>query len=119
MSSISPVLEVDPTFVTAQGSSFFIGDGEGGISSFSRTADCQSTEDLAGSYCYASEGATPPGVQALPAGRSAPSGEFGHLQVFRSKIFQYFLCFLGHIWVCVVLISFHIDYNIGIYLSPW
>lgn len=69
---VSPVLEADPTFVTARGSSFFVGDGEGGLSC---AADCQSGEDLAGSYCYASRGATPPG--APPAGRSTPSGEFG------------------------------------------
>ncbi|KAM9334363.1 serine/threonine-protein kinase 11-interacting protein [Symphorus nematophorus] len=77
--SSSPILQAattteDPTFVTAQGSSFFIGDGQGDTSSLSYNTDCQSKEDLAGSYHYTA-GATPPEVQAQPAGRSTPNDD--------------------------------------------
>lgn len=62
----------DPTFMTAQGSSFFIGDAQGDVSSVSSNADSQSKEGLFGSYCYT---ATPPEFHAPPAGRSTPCGE--------------------------------------------
>ncbi|XP_029696317.1 serine/threonine-protein kinase 11-interacting protein [Takifugu rubripes] len=62
----------DPTFITAQGSSFFIGDGQGDVSSISSNADSQSKDGLFGSYCYTSTGATPPELHAPPAGRSTP-----------------------------------------------
>lgn len=65
----------DPTFITAQGSSFFIGDGQGDVSSISSNADSQSKDGLFGSYCYTSTGATPPELHAPPAGRSTPQGE--------------------------------------------
>lgn len=65
----------DPTFVTAQGSSFFIGDAQGDVSSISSNADSQSKDGLFGSYCYTSTGATPPDLHAPPAGRSTPHGE--------------------------------------------
>lgn len=79
--SSSPVLEAattteDPIFITAQGSSFFTGDGQGDTSSLSYTTDCQSKDDLAGSYRYTSIAATPPEVPAQRAGRSTPNGEF-------------------------------------------
>ncbi|XP_029302086.1 LOW QUALITY PROTEIN: serine/threonine-protein kinase 11-interacting protein [Cottoperca gobio] len=82
--SSSPVLEAastteDPTFVTAQGSSFFIRDGQGETSSLSYSTQCQSKEELAGSYRYTATGATPPGVQALPAGRSTPNDDVDFL----------------------------------------
>ncbi|XP_076579725.1 serine/threonine-protein kinase 11-interacting protein isoform X1 [Chaetodon auriga] len=72
--SSSPILETatttgDPTFVTAQGSSFFTRGGQADTSSLSYSTDCQSKEDLAGSYHYTTTGATPPEVQAQPAGR--------------------------------------------------
>ncbi|XP_018516543.1 serine/threonine-protein kinase 11-interacting protein isoform X2 [Lates calcarifer] len=75
--SSSPILETattteDQTFVTAQGSSFFIGDAPGDNYSLSYNTECQSKEDLAGSYHYTATGATPPQVQAQPAGRSTP-----------------------------------------------
>ncbi|KAI3366106.1 hypothetical protein L3Q82_009934, partial [Scortum barcoo] len=81
--SSSPILEAaittgDPTFVTAQGSSFFIRDGQGDTSSLSYNTDCQSKEDLAGiwlGYHYTATGATPPEVQAQPVGRSTPNDE--------------------------------------------
>ncbi|XP_044043779.1 serine/threonine-protein kinase 11-interacting protein isoform X2 [Siniperca chuatsi] len=78
--SSSPIFEAattteDPTFITAQGSSFFIGDGQGDTSSLSYSTECQSKEDLAGSYHYTSTGATPPEVQAQPAGRSTPNDD--------------------------------------------
>ncbi|KAM3585336.1 uncharacterized protein V6R79_014870 [Siganus canaliculatus] len=63
----------DPSFVTAQGSSFFIGDGPGDTSSLSYNTDCQSKEDLAGSYHYSTLDATPPGVDAQPPRRAASS----------------------------------------------
>ena len=77
--SSSPVLGAattteDTAFVTAQGSSFFIGDGQGDTSSLSYKSECQSKEDLAGSYHYIATGATPPEVKAQPAGRSAHNG---------------------------------------------
>ena len=61
----------DPTYVTAQGSSFFIGDDN---HSLSYSTDCQSKEDLAGSYHYTAISDTPPDAQAQPAGRSSPNG---------------------------------------------
>ncbi|XP_070711928.1 serine/threonine-protein kinase 11-interacting protein isoform X3 [Pempheris klunzingeri] len=78
--SSSPNLETattteDPTFLTAQGSSFFIGDGQGVTTSLSYNTDCQSREDLAGSYKYTATGATPPEVQALLARRSTPNDD--------------------------------------------
>ncbi|XP_026218660.1 serine/threonine-protein kinase 11-interacting protein isoform X2 [Anabas testudineus] len=73
--SSSPILETaiaseDPTFATAQGSSFFIGDRPSETCSLSDNTDCQSREDLAGSYHYTATGSTPPDVQPQPAGRS-------------------------------------------------
>lgn len=65
----------DPTFHTARGSSFFIGDAQGDVSSVSSNADSQSKDGLFGSYCYTSTGATPPEFHAPPAGRSTPQGE--------------------------------------------
>ncbi len=87
--SSSPIVEAtttteDPTFITAQGSSFFIADGQGDTSSLSYNTDCQSKEDLAGSYHYTATGATPPEVQAHPAGRSTPNGGF----LLRQHFFQ-------------------------------
>ncbi|XP_070786725.1 serine/threonine-protein kinase 11-interacting protein [Enoplosus armatus] len=78
--SSSPILEAattteDPTFITAQGSSFFIGEGQGDTSSLSYNTECQSKEDLAGSYHYTPTGATPPEVQAQPAGRPTPNDD--------------------------------------------
>ncbi|XP_039997864.1 serine/threonine-protein kinase 11-interacting protein isoform X2 [Xiphias gladius] len=78
--SSSPILETatttgDPTFVTAQGSSFFTGDGPGDNYSISYNTECQSKEDLAGSYHYTATGATPPEVQAQPTGRSTPNDD--------------------------------------------
>lgn len=76
--SSSPIPEAatateESMFVTAQGSSFFIGDSPGQTSRLSYNSECQSKEDLAGSYHYAATGATPPRVQAQPAGRSTPN----------------------------------------------
>ncbi|XP_074482840.1 serine/threonine-protein kinase 11-interacting protein isoform X3 [Sebastes fasciatus] len=76
--SSSPVLEAatateDPTFVTAQGSSFFTGDDQGDTSSLSYHTECQSKEDLVGSYHYTATGATPTEVQ--PSGRSTPNDD--------------------------------------------
>ncbi|XP_017282417.1 serine/threonine-protein kinase 11-interacting protein isoform X3 [Kryptolebias marmoratus] len=67
--SSSPVPETattseDPTFVTAQGSSFFIGDGPDDASNLSYT-ESQSKEDLAGSYRYTATGMTPPHAELL------------------------------------------------------
>uniref|UniRef100_UPI003AB0FC4F serine/threonine-protein kinase 11-interacting protein n=1 Tax=Centroberyx gerrardi TaxID=166262 RepID=UPI003AB0FC4F len=87
--SSSPILEASTTieaptssFVTAQGSSFFIGESEGDTwagRSLSYSTDCQSKEDLAGSYHYTATGATPPPgrsqVQVQHADRSSPSDE--------------------------------------------
>ncbi|XP_051283900.1 serine/threonine-protein kinase 11-interacting protein isoform X2 [Dicentrarchus labrax] len=78
--SSSPILKAsntteDPTFITAQGSSFFIGEEQADTSSLSYNTDCQSKEDLAGSYHYTATGATPPEVQAQPAGRSTPNDD--------------------------------------------
>lgn len=81
--SSSPILDAatttttteDPSFITARGSSFFIGDGPGDTTSFSYKTECQSKEELAGSYHYTAIGATPPEVQARPAGRSSSNGE--------------------------------------------
>ncbi|XP_045915214.1 serine/threonine-protein kinase 11-interacting protein isoform X2 [Micropterus dolomieu] len=78
--SSSPILEAattaeETTFVTVQGCSFFIGDGQGDTSSLSYNTECQSKEDLAGSYHYSTPGATPPEVQAQPAGRSTPNDD--------------------------------------------
>ncbi|XP_033472184.1 serine/threonine-protein kinase 11-interacting protein isoform X1 [Epinephelus lanceolatus] len=79
--SSSPIIETaattqDPTFITAQGSSFFIGDGQGDDSSnLTYNIECQSKEDLAGSYRYTPTGATPPEVTAQPAGRSTPNDD--------------------------------------------
>ncbi|KAM4560256.1 serine/threonine-protein kinase 11-interacting protein [Odontesthes bonariensis] len=73
----TPVLDAatttDPIFVTAQGSSFLIGDGLDDTSSLSYNQGCQSKEDLAGSYHYTTAGATPP--EAQPTGRSTPKDE--------------------------------------------
>ncbi|XP_078099700.1 serine/threonine-protein kinase 11-interacting protein isoform X2 [Sander vitreus] len=78
--SSSPILGAattteDPAFVTAQGSSFFIGDVQGDTSSLSYKSECQSKEDLAGSYHYIATGATPPEVKAQPEGRSTHSDD--------------------------------------------
>lgn len=64
----------DPTFVTAQGSSFFIGDGSDDTSSISYNIDSQSKEDLAGSYRYTATEVPPP--QAEPTDQSTSKGEF-------------------------------------------
>ncbi|XP_061686534.1 serine/threonine-protein kinase 11-interacting protein isoform X3 [Syngnathoides biaculeatus] len=55
----------EPTFFSTQGSSLYI--EEGGTEKFSLTcnADCQSKEELAGSYSYTTICATPPGIQLL------------------------------------------------------
>ncbi|XP_073318442.1 serine/threonine-protein kinase 11-interacting protein isoform X2 [Pagrus major] len=78
--SSSPILQTatttqDPTFITAQGSSFFTGDNQGETSAISYSTDCQSKEDLAGSYHYTAESATPPDVHTHPAGRSTPNDD--------------------------------------------
>ncbi|KAK2857023.1 hypothetical protein Q5P01_005758 [Channa striata] len=78
--SSSPIPEAaitteDPTFVTAQGSSFFIGDHPGDTCSLSDNTDCQSKEDLAGSYHYTAAGVTPPDFQIQPVGRSTPNDD--------------------------------------------
>ncbi|XP_010783732.1 serine/threonine-protein kinase 11-interacting protein [Notothenia coriiceps] len=89
--SSSPILEAatttteDPAFFTAQGSSFFIGDAQGDSSSLSYNTECQSKEDLAGSYRYTAAGATPPEVQAPPAGRSTPNGGLTNLCTGKSS----------------------------------
>ncbi|KAK9523989.1 hypothetical protein VZT92_017860 [Zoarces viviparus] len=75
----SPVLEAataseDLTFVTAHGSSFFIGIDQADTSSLSYGTEYQSKEDLAGSYRYTATG-TPPEVHGPPAGRSSPNDE--------------------------------------------
>ncbi|KAK1876486.1 Serine/threonine-protein kinase 11-interacting protein [Dissostichus eleginoides] len=85
--SSSPILEAattteDPAFFTAQGSSFFIGDAQGDSSSLSYNTECRSKEDLSGSYRYTATGATgatPPEVQAPPAGRSTPNDDLDFL----------------------------------------
>ncbi|XP_072235448.1 serine/threonine-protein kinase 11-interacting protein [Leuresthes tenuis] len=74
----SPVLDAatttgDPIFITAQGSSFFIGDGLDDTGGLSYNLACQSKEDLAGSYHYTTTGATPP--EAPPTGRATPKDE--------------------------------------------
>ncbi|KAK5847903.1 hypothetical protein PBY51_016995 [Eleginops maclovinus] len=61
------------------GSSFFIGDAQGDSSSLFYNTECQSKEDLAGSYRYTATGATPPEVQAPPAGRSTPNDDLDFL----------------------------------------
>eukprot|EP00064_Thunnus_orientalis_P008383 superscaffoldBa00000993_g8406 len=78
--SSSPIPEAavtteDPTFVTAQGSSFFIGEGQSDTCSLSYNTECQSKEDLAGSYRYTALDATPPGVQSQPTGRATPNDD--------------------------------------------
>ncbi|KAM7375280.1 hypothetical protein PAMA_014398 [Pampus argenteus] len=72
--SSSPILEAattteDPTFHTAKGSSFFIRDGQSDTCSLSYNTECQSKEDLVGSYHYTSH-SKPPELQSLPGGRS-------------------------------------------------
>lgn len=79
--SSSPILESaltteDPTFVTAQGSSFFIKEGQSDTCSLSYNTDCQSKEDLAGSYHYSALEGTPPEVQSQPAERASPNGGY-------------------------------------------
>ncbi|XP_034034142.1 serine/threonine-protein kinase 11-interacting protein [Thalassophryne amazonica] len=79
--SSSPIVEAattsdDPTtsFVTARGSSFFIGDGEGDtwpVHDLTSISKSQSKEELAGSYHYTTINDTPPEVQY--AGRSSPN----------------------------------------------
>ncbi|XP_047432374.1 serine/threonine-protein kinase 11-interacting protein isoform X2 [Mugil cephalus] len=64
----------DP-FITAQGSSFFIGGDPSDTSSLSCNAECQSKEDLAGSYRYTSADATPPQVRAPQASRSSSADD--------------------------------------------
>ncbi|XP_062270667.1 LOW QUALITY PROTEIN: serine/threonine-protein kinase 11-interacting protein [Scomber scombrus] len=78
--SSSPILESaitteDPTFVTAQGSSFFIKEGQSDTCSLSYNTDCQSKEDLAGSYRYSALDGTPPEVQSQPAERASPNDD--------------------------------------------
>lgn len=73
--SSSPILEtactsVDPSFVTAQGTSFFIGDAPDDTGSLSYNTEGQSKEDLAGSYHYSITAATPP--PAEPPGPPIP-----------------------------------------------
>lgn len=62
----------DTTFVSARGSSFFIGK-DGGDSSGISFCKSQSKDDLAGSYRYTPTG-TPPEVRGPPAGRTTPTG---------------------------------------------
>ncbi|CAJ1086801.1 serine/threonine-protein kinase 11-interacting protein isoform X3 [Xyrichtys novacula] len=73
--SSSPTLEAnteDQTFVTAQGSTFYIGDEQGDTSSSSAfyNIENQNKDELAGSYHYDASGATPPQVPAQQAGRT-------------------------------------------------
>ncbi|KAG7239293.1 hypothetical protein INR49_029258 [Caranx melampygus] len=75
--SSSPILETavttgDPTFFTAQGTTFFT---PGDTSSLSYSTECQSKEELAGSYHYTITGATSLDVEAHPAGRSTPNDD--------------------------------------------
>ncbi|KAF7657036.1 hypothetical protein LDENG_00032760 [Lucifuga dentata] len=84
--SSSPVLEAatttqdtTPSFATAQGISFFIGEDEGDTCadrSISCSMESQSKEDLAGSYRYSATGTTLPAGHHQPlsqhAGRSMP-----------------------------------------------
>ncbi|KAM7365656.1 hypothetical protein PAMP_016571 [Pampus punctatissimus] len=77
--SSSPILEAaitteDPTFHTAKGSSFFIQDGQSDTCSLSYNTECQSKEDLVGSYHYTSHD-KPPELQSLPGGRSTPNDD--------------------------------------------
>lgn len=88
--SSSPVLKTatsleDPSFATAQASSFFIGDCAADACSLSDNVECQSREDLAGSYRYAATGSTPPGVQLQPAGASTLNGGFVVCQHLHSE----------------------------------
>ncbi|KAM9328061.1 serine/threonine-protein kinase 11-interacting protein isoform 2-T2 [Pholidichthys leucotaenia] len=76
----SPILDAPSTteesaFLTAQGSSFFIGDSPGQSSSSLSNMECQSKEDLAGSYRYFAAGTTPPQGQSQPTGRATPNDE--------------------------------------------
>nr|XP_040031616.1 serine/threonine-protein kinase 11-interacting protein isoform X2 [Gasterosteus aculeatus aculeatus] len=63
----------DTTFVSARGSSFFIGK-DGGDSSGISFCKSQSKDDLAGSYRYTPTG-TPPEVRGPPAGRTTPTDD--------------------------------------------
>ncbi|XP_067356951.1 serine/threonine-protein kinase 11-interacting protein isoform X2 [Channa argus] len=65
----------DTAFVTAQGSSFFIGEDPGDTRSLSDNTECQSKEDLAGSYHYTATGVTPTDDQVQPAGRLTPNDD--------------------------------------------
>nr|XP_020470912.1 serine/threonine-protein kinase 11-interacting protein isoform X2 [Monopterus albus] len=72
----SPALETattteDSYFTTAQGSSFFIEDAPGNTCSLSNNTECQSKEDLAGSYHYDPTGE----VDFQPAGISTPNDD--------------------------------------------
>ncbi|XP_007567647.1 serine/threonine-protein kinase 11-interacting protein isoform X2 [Poecilia formosa] len=60
----------EQSFVTAQGTSFFIGDAPDHTASFCCHPDSQGKEELAGSYHYNVSGATPP--QAQPPAKPAP-----------------------------------------------
>ncbi|XP_061534006.1 serine/threonine-protein kinase 11-interacting protein isoform X2 [Phycodurus eques] len=63
----------DPTFFSTQGSSLYIEEGGDDKFSLKYNADCQSKEDLAGSYSYTAICATPPGIQ--PSGRDNSTGD--------------------------------------------
>ncbi|XP_047210933.1 serine/threonine-protein kinase 11-interacting protein isoform X2 [Girardinichthys multiradiatus] len=67
------ITSADPSFVTAQGTSFFIGDTPDDTSSLSFNTECPSKEDLAGSYHYSIPAATPP--PAEPTGSSVPKDD--------------------------------------------
>ncbi|KAM4710642.1 serine/threonine-protein kinase 11-interacting protein isoform 2-T2 [Anableps anableps] len=60
------ITSVDQSFVTAQGTSFFIGDTPDDTSSLSYNTEGQSKEELAGSYHYSVTGATPPPAEPPP-----------------------------------------------------
>lgn len=64
----------DAAFITAQDSSFFVGESQDDASSLYYKTDCHSKEELAGSYKYTTTGATPPELQAPPAGRTRHNG---------------------------------------------
>ncbi|XP_035808042.1 serine/threonine-protein kinase 11-interacting protein isoform X2 [Amphiprion ocellaris] len=74
--STSPILEThtavdEPTFVTAQGSSFFIGDSPGKTRSLPYNTESQSKEDLAGSYHCTVTSDMQPQVPLQLAGRAS------------------------------------------------
>ncbi|XP_015229446.1 PREDICTED: serine/threonine-protein kinase 11-interacting protein [Cyprinodon variegatus] len=67
------ITSMEPSFATAQGTSFFIGDGPDDTSSLSYNTEHQSKEDLAGSYHYSILGDTP--TSAEPTEPSIPKDD--------------------------------------------